>query len=316
MYNKNKDIYVFVLYSDDKKGWMLKREFYKKFLVSVSVIAFLFANQVYAADNNVPQTQKRSVLSKLKFWNNNGKKVKKAKITEIELPPVQGKPKLPFNQMTVMTIEDCVKYALEHNPHLKVSEERIEAARAGIGQARSNYAPRFSVGYNIYHKNNQATQVVRSSDNAMGFTAKISETIWDFGKTTAKIKMAKYDTQAAEYDHSYETLEVIYLVRTNYYKVLSALADLDIFEQNVRIQTLNFDRTKAMFDEGLKSKIDVVNAEVNLADAKIQLVEGQNYLLNSIITLQESMFYKEDKPFVMESIRALKEKGEYPERLW
>ena len=26
--------------------------------------------------------------------------------------------------------------------------------------------------------------------------------------------------------------------------------------------------------------------------------------------------YKEDKPFVMESIRALKEKGEYPERLW
>ena len=278
---------------------MLKREFYKKFLVSVSVIAFLFANQVYAADNNVPQTQKRSVLSKIKFWNNNGKKVKKAKITEIELPPVQGKPKLPFNQMTVMTIEDCVKYALEHNPHLKVSEERIEAAKAGIGKARANYAPKFSVGYNLYHKNNQATQVVRAYDNAMGFTAKVSEMIWDFGRTTAKIKMAKYDTQAAEYDHGYETLEVIYLVRTNYYKVLSALADLDIYEQNVRIQTLNYDRTKAMFDEGLKSKIDVVNAEVNLAEAKIQLVEGQNALLNSIIALQNSMFYQEDKPFVV-----------------
>ncbi|MBR6127171.1 TolC family protein, partial [bacterium] len=61
------------------------------------------------------------------------------------------------------------------------------------------------------------------------------------------------------------------------------------------------ERTKAMFDEGLKSKIDVVNAEVNLADAKIQLVEGQNALLNFIIALQNSMYYEEDKPFVVEN---------------
>ena len=277
----------------------MKRDFYKKLLVSLLVGMVLSSGWIYAADSqSASQPQKKSVLSKLKF-NKNKVKKKKAKIEEIKLPPVQGKPKIPFNQMTVMTIDDCVKYALEHNPHLKVSEERIEAAKAGIGKARSNYAPKFSVGYNIYHKNNQATQVVRASDNAMGLNVKVSDTIWDFGKTTAKIKMAKYDTQAAEYDHGYETLEVIYLVRTNYYKVLSALADLDIFEQNVRIQTLNFDRTKAMFDEGLKSKIDVVNAEVNLSDAKIQLVEGQNALLNAIISLQDSMFYQEDKPFVV-----------------
>ena len=36
-----------------------------------------------------------------------------------------------------------------------------------------------------------------------------------------------------------------------------------------------------MFEEGLKSKIDVVNAEVNLSDAKIQLVNGQENLANA-----------------------------------
>ena len=275
------------------------KDIYKKFLTAAIAGVFIFSANVYAADNNA-QPPKKSVFSKLKFWNNTkAKKVKKAKITEIVLPPVQEKPTVPLSQLEVMTIDDCVQYALEHNPNLKVSEERIEAAKAGIGKARANYAPKFSVGFNIYHKNNQATQVVRSSDNSLGVTAKVSETIWDFGKTTAKIKMAKYDTQAAEYDHAFETLEVIYLVRTNYYKVLSALADLDIYEQNVRIQTLNFDRTKAMFDEGLKSKIDVVNAEVNLSEAKIQLLEGQNALLNSLIDLQDSMFYQEKKPFVV-----------------
>ena len=277
----------------------LKRNVYKKFLVSMFLGVFLTSYTLcYADDSAASQPQKKSIFSRLKNTNKT-KKVKKARVEEIKLPPVQGKPKIPFSQITVMTIDDCVKYALEHNPNLKVSQERIEAAKAGIGQARANYAPKFSVGYNIYHKNNQATQVVRTSDNAMGITAKVSEMIWDFGKTTAKIKMAKYDTKAAEHDYDYEVLNVIYLVRTNYYKVLSALADLDIFEQNVRIQTLNFERTKAMFDEGLKSKIDVVNAEVNLADSKIQLVDGQNLLLNSIIALEDSMFYQEDKPFIV-----------------
>ena len=277
---------------------------YKKLLGIVITASMLLSANIYADDSTTVQTpKKKSVLSIFKKNPNSTKKVKaktkKVKIEEINLPPVQSKPKIPLSQITVMTIDDCVKYALEHNPNLKVSEERILAAKAGIGKARSNYAPVFSVGYNLYHKNNQATQVVRASDNAMGFNVKVSDNIWDFGHTTAKINMAKYDTKAAEYDHQYELLEVIYLVRTNYFKVLSALADLDIFEQNVRIQTLNFERTKAMFDEGLKSKIDVVNAEVNLAEAKIQLVEGQNYLLNSIIALQESMFYKEDKPFIV-----------------
>ena len=283
-----------------RAGIELKKEYIKKVVTFIFAGAFFITNVCYAADNKSNnQPQKKSFWSKLKLKSPKTKKVKKAKVTEIQLPPVQGRPKMPFSQMTVMTIDDCVKYALEHNPNLKVSQERVEAARAGIGQARSNYAPKFSVGYNLYHKNNQATKVVRAYDNAMGLTVRVSDTIWDFGRTTAKIKMAKYDTQAAEYDHEFELLNVIYLVRTNYYRVLSALADLDIFEQNVRIQTLNYDRTKAMFDEGLKSKIDVVNAEVNLADAKIKLVEGQNALLNSIIALEDSMFYQEDKPFVV-----------------
>ena len=278
----------------------MNKELHKKVLTGVFIGAFFVSANVFADDVQNSQPQKKSFFSRLKKTNKPQKvKKKKAKVEEIKLPPVQGKPKISFSQITVMTIDDCVKYALEHNPHLKVSEERIEAAKSGIGQARANYAPRFSVGYNLYHKNNQATKVVRAYDNSMGFNVGVSDTIWDFGKTTAKINMAKYDTKAAEFDHGYELLEIIYQVRTNYYRVLSALADLDIFEQNVRIQTLNFERTKAMFDEGLKSKIDVVNAEVNLSDAKIQLVEGQNALLNSIIALQDAMFYQEDKPFIV-----------------
>ena len=229
------------------------------------------------------------------------KKNKKIRVEEIKLPKVfQGKPNIPFNQLSVMTIDDCVDYALVHNPNLSVSSERIKAAKSGIGQARSSYAPRLTGRVNYNHNDTHATHMHNTSDSS-GFHVGVSEMIWDFGRTTAKINMAKYDTESAQYDYDFDVLRVVYDVKINYYKVLAALAHLDIYEQNARIQTLNYERTKAMFDEGLKSKIDVVNAQVNLSDANIQLVEGQNNLETAIIALKNSMFFQEDVPFIVKN---------------
>ncbi len=230
------------------------------------------------------------------------KKTKKLRVEEIKLPQVtEGRPKIPFNQLSVMTIDDCVEYALSHNPNLFVSNERIKASKSSIGEARSSYAPRLTGRVNYNHDTNNGTRIVNSQNNSIGFNVGISEMIWDFGRTTARINMAKYDTMSAQYDYDFDVLNVVYNVKINYYRVLSALANLDIYEQNVRIQTLNFERTKAMFDEGLKSKIDVVNAQVNLTDAKIQLVEGQNNLQTNLIALKNSMYYREDTPFIVKN---------------
>jgi len=281
----------------------------KKILILSLSLIFLanlqtaFSIEEQQNENNTKT--KFSVFQKFKKQNNNQTKItktknKKLRVEEIKLPEVtEGRPKIPFNQLSVMTIDDCVDYAINHNPNLFVSQERIKAAKAGIGEARSNYAPRLTGRVNYNHIHNNGTRVLNTQENSLGFNVGISETIWDFGRTTAKINMAKYDTESATYDYDWETLNIIYDVKINYFKVLMALADLDIYEQNVRIQNLNYERTKAMFDEGLKSKIDVVNAQVNLTDAKIQLIDGQHNLQTNIIALKNSMFYQEDKPFVV-----------------
>lgn len=288
-------------------------------IASIQVSLSSFAIEDEASSNNeseitldsestTPQTTKTPWYKKLFKKNPNKtqkqKKVKKKKgrVEEIKLPPVnEGRPKIPFNKLSVMSIDDCVDYAISHNPNLRVSDERVKAAKAGIGKARSNYAPKLTGRVSYNHTHNEGTRVINSHENSLGFNVGVSEMIWDFGRTTAKINMAKYDTESAQYDYDWELLNIIYDIRIKYFRVLMALADLDIFEQNVRIQTLNYERTKAMFDEGLKSKIDVVNAEVNLTDAKIQVVEGRNALETSIIALQNAMFYQEDTPFIVEN---------------
>ena len=283
-------------------------------VLSITLCAFMINACFAIEENSSEQLQENEITleqntktAKKSFFNwfkksKTSKNIKKSHVEEIVLPPVrEGRPKIPFNQLSVMTIDDCVDYAINHNPNLMISKNRIELARAGIGKARSNYAPRLTAKVSYNFLNTQGDKIANTHNNSIGFNAGISDTIWDFGKTTAKINMAKYDTESAQYDHAWDSLDVVYDVKIKYHKVLMSLADLDIYEQNVRIQTLNYDRTKAMFDEGLKSKIDVVNAQVNLADAKIKLVEGQQNLQTNIIALQAAMFYQEDEPFIVKN---------------
>ena len=48
--------------------------------------------------------------------------------------------------------------------------------------------------------------------------------------------------------------------------------------------------TKAYYDEGIKSKIDLVNAEVTLSDSKISLIKSENSYKNSLVNLNNAMY--------------------------
>ena len=297
---------------------MKKSIFFKLFVCLVLIISFcrfsyaIEETQLHEHNHQNSLTAKEK--SKLKWFKKQNnkvtlqeleKKVKKIKgscgVEEMHLPKVT-----PFGvkpeKVSVMSLEDCVKYAIKHRHDLAASEDRIRVAESGIGQARSNYAPRLFASVDYNYGTSRGSLSSGGRDNTLGFNVGISEMIWDFGRTTAHINMAQYNTLSAHYDHQFELLEIIYDVKIRYYQVLMALANLDIYEQNVRINTLNYERTKAMFDEGLKSKIDVVNAEVNLTDAKIQMVEGQKSLETAMISLKDAIDYEEDSAFIVKNI--------------
>jgi len=42
----------------------------------------------------------------------------------------------------VLTLEEAIDFALKHYPSVRASLERVNAAQAGVGLARTNYLPR------------------------------------------------------------------------------------------------------------------------------------------------------------------------------
>ena len=78
--------------------------------------------------------------------------------------------------------------------------------------------------------------------------------------------------------------------------------------------------TKAQFETFFKEEVpnNPLKAECYLPFVVDELIK-ENKATVKVLKSSDRWFgvtYKEDKPFVMESIKALKDKGIYPEKLW
>lgn len=189
----------------------------------------------------------------------------------------------------ILNIKDCITIALQNSPKIKKARYNYGIAKGNLGIAKSEYFPTLGIGtgYNITDNNNNRRSI---NTNIYSAEANINQLIWNFGKTNANIRMYNFDRVAALYEFEDMVLETIFGVKTNYYGVLAAKATLDVNRANVQINERNYQRTKAYFEEGIKSKIDLVNAEVYLSDSKVTLVESEKAYKNALVQLNNSMY--------------------------
>ena len=209
----------------------------------------------------------------------------------------------PCYAAKVLSLEDCVGIALKNDPQVRVASEYKKISKSRVGQARSDYFPGLNAGASYLHQTQNITGLYGSTfGNKTGqINLGVNQIIWNFGKTGAKINMQKYNLQASTYDLDQTVLNTTYRVKMAYFEVLAALAGVDITEQTVLIYRLHHERTRALFEEGLRSKIDVVNAEVNLADSEIQLLSSQMAYQNAMIALSNAMYYTEKEEYTVKN---------------
>ncbi len=189
----------------------------------------------------------------------------------------------------VLSIKDCISLALQNSPNIKKARYNYGLAKGNVGIAKSEYFPTLGIGTG-YNLTDNRTDRMNTSSNVYSAEANIRQLIWNFGKTNANIRMYNFNRIASLYDFNDIVLDTIFNVKTNYYGVLAAKATLDINRANVQINERNYQRTKAYFDEGIRSKIDLVNAEVYLSDSKVTLVDSEKSYQNAIVKLNNSMY--------------------------
>ncbi len=187
-----------------------------------------------------------------------------------------------------LTLENCIDIAIHNKGDIRRAYMNLQTAINNVGIAKSAFIPTISAGVGLSGADNSRTGLGTTRDFP-SVTASLQQLIWDFGKTSAYIRMYKFNKILARLQYEDAMHDAIFDVQSAYYNVLATKAYVDVEKANVQINLRDYNRTKAFFDEGIRSKIDIVNSEYNLAQARIALIEAETNYQTSWVSLNNSM---------------------------
>ena len=203
-----------------------------------------------------------------------------------------------------LSLNECVKIALENNVDINTSRNLAEIARLAAKGSYSNILPRIDASFsggqlqfgessylgdvpvgqdsagNIIYEQRTLTAAGRKRDSySAGLT--LNQNIFDGGFWWNNIKHKKVLNEASKYDLIFSENQVMKLVSQYYYDLLKNMKLLDVYDIAVQRSQDQVDRTQSMFEIGSVAKVDVFRARVNLGQDQIRYLNQKNTVRQS-----------------------------------
>src|SRR5258707_12121846 len=194
----------------------------------------------------------------------------------------------------VFTMEQAVDFALKNYPAVRASLERVRAAQAGVGLARTNYLPRADVVWQTNRAtDNNITGLVlpqsiiapisgpvpigTSNRSAWGSAAGLffSGDPVVFGSGGARVDAARATGDRATTEASLTRLDVAVATVNAYLTVLAAQRTVRAAEADVERRD-TFDKAgRGLVDHQLRAGADASRADAELARGKVNLARAR-----------------------------------------
>jgi outer membrane protein len=194
----------------------------------------------------------------------------------------------------VLTLEEAVDFALKHYPAVRASLEQVNAARAGVGLARTSYLPRADMLWQTNRATDNnitglllpqsviapitgAVTLSPSNQSAWGSAAGLlfSWEPFDFGYRGARVDAARAVRNRAKAESSLTRLDVAVATVNAYLTVLAAEQTVHATEADVQRRETFQKAVHVLVDNQLRAGADASRADAELARAKVNLARAQ-----------------------------------------
>jgi len=206
----------------------------------------------------------------------------------------------------------AIKRGLEYNPSLLAIKENLLGAEQGIKSARGAFGPSLSTSYSYIHLDREPEQngiAVGDQENWV-LNLNIHLPLFTGFNLLSNYEKSLLAKDQAMLQLKQARLQLVFEIRQSFFDLLQA-------KENLKSARLSLERLKshlkisqAFYDVGLKPKLDVLQAQVELAKAEQGLLVAQNAVqtqrarLNFLLNLDvnEDVHYSgtlEFVPFVL-----------------
>ncbi|MDD5131745.1 MAG: TolC family protein [bacterium] len=181
-------------------------------------------------------------------------------------------------QERVLSLDECIKIALENNKQLLLFQEKTNDAEARKKEAASGYWPNISAtGAYIYNHELYNQVDLDPRDSYLGKLS-LTQPLFMGGKLYHANRQADIGLQLARWDYLKQRDDLLYQVKQSFYTVLLAQQLVRINQEAYAVVAAHLKVSQALYNEGKMSNYDVSRVKVQLANQKTSLIKAQNNL--------------------------------------
>ena len=205
-----------------------------------------------------------------------------------QAPATNSAPAAPLR----LSVLDAEALALRNNPQVSVYRLLAMASQQVTREAKSNYYPNFYGSVTAVEPQPGSRIAAGALNNpiiyervAAGVT--LAQLITDFGRTNNLVATAALRAKASNLNAQATAAQIKLATDQAFYGALQASAELKVAEQTVSARQLVSDQITALFNNKLKSQLDVSFANANLSQARLLLLDAQNNYQAALSVLSE-----------------------------
>ncbi len=221
----------------------------------------------------------------------------------------------------VLTLEEAVTLALEHNARLNAARAGVEGARQRVRVARANLLPKVDaqLGYrrldpaSVRRANvflDVGRELVRQFGtgdpndvrpgaylNTFATTLQVVQPIYNGGANWAAAAATQAQEEGEAFNLEDTEQEVILQVRTRYLRALQARELLALAQKTLEASRAHLKAVRKMFEVGMRSRTEVLRWEVQAAGDEGRLVEAENQLAIALAALKQVLGVPQSEAF-------------------
>lgn len=220
------------------------------------------------------------------------------------------------NAQEVLSLEDAVKIALENNYEIKIAKNDLKIDQTNVTAGNAGMLPKATAS--ITQNNNlqnlsqtrsdgTSTSLNNAKSNSLNYGVGLDWTIFDGFKMFAKKNQLQELQKLGETQLKLTIITKISDVQAAYYNLVQQQQQLAALDTTIVISNQRVNLAKNRFTIGKASKLEVLNAQVDINTDKVTLLRQQELYKNSKIALNQLLArdtqidFKVVSDFTMES---------------
>ncbi len=169
----------------------------------------------------------------------------------------------------VMTLAQCIDYAVSHNVNVKRYANNVEQQKVQLSTARNSRLPDLTAGasqsFNFGRGLNSENAYVNRNTQSTSFNLQTSVPLLTGGRIPNEIAMSRLNLQAATADLEHARQSIALQIAAAYLQAVYAAEVVKVQEAQVAFSKIQEDRISKLFNAGKSPESDVVEAHSQVA---------------------------------------------------